>query len=224
LYQGNWSEAKEIKIEGTDAITFKQFLEFLYSGSIIIEETNALKLLSVAFTYGMTTLEDACSGFLGKTLEPENTLDVLSASLNLTKKELQLDCLTFIRSHPTEVLASKSFLEQPLLIVKMLILDDEFYTDELDLFESALKWGQNQLKIENSNQELSDVMSELVQIIRFPLIPAVKLINRVKNTGVVPIDVYVEALEFSASPRTATSEGVRFKKRKLPPKYANAEK
>jgi len=215
LLYGSWSEGEEIKVGNEiNPNMFRKLLEFVYGGSVQIDESNALPLMELAHKYSLLSLEEACASFLGKTLDIENVLPIYQISLTLSREDLSEVCLTFIRAHPSEVLGSKAFLDVGEDLATSIISDDELNMDEMDIFEAALRWGKH--KATENSEDLEQVMSGLVQVIRFPLIGASKLINRVKTTGVVPIEIYVEALEFSASPRTVTSEGNRFKKRKGP--------
>jgi len=141
-------------------------------------------------------------------------LPVYTVALQLQRNDLCDVSINFIRNRAKENFATNAFLEISEELVCSILSDDELAMEELDIFESAIRWGKH--RADANNEALESVMSSVVQVIRFPLIGASKLINRVKPTGVVPIELYVEALEFSASPRTVPMEGARFRKRKTP--------
>jgi hypothetical protein len=199
---------------------FRRILEFIYGGAVQIDEKNALPMMELAHKYSITNLEEACSSFLGKTLDVDNVLPVYTVALALQRKDLSDVSINFVRSKAKEVFASATFLDITEELLCAVMADDELAMDELEIFEAALRWGKH--RADSNSEPLESAMSSVVQVIRFPLIGASKLINRVKPTGVVPIELYVEALEFSASPRTAPMDGARFRKRKAPKMLATA--
>lgn len=74
-----------------------------------------------------------------------------------------------------------------------------------------MKWGENKAKIEN--RSLEKVLEKVIQNIRFPLIIPSDLIKIVKPhlNKVVPLDLYVAAIEFNSSSEALEKSGYNMK-------------
>jgi len=69
--------------------------------------------------------------------------------------------------------------------------------EEEELLDYVINWGNGQLKLkENIGKKLSDILSkELMQFIRWPLIPLQSLFEKYKRLEIIPDDEWIETME-----------------------------
>jgi len=87
------------------------------------------------------------------------------------------------------------------------VLQRELTLPELDIFQAVVKW-----LTKNGGDE--ETQRTLMEHIRFPLIAAQDLVSIVKPTKLVPLEFYLEAIEFHATTCTGTiASPIKFKPR-----------
>jgi hypothetical protein len=115
-------------------------------------------------------------------------------------------CVQLLAKKPAEVFETKEFTRLDAQTIIFILKNDFLEIDELELFLHICRWGRAQA---NQGEELKEILTEeIMQHIRYPLIPSEELYNQVKITGLIPPKQWVEALEF-----IVTGD-------ELPPKYA----
>jgi hypothetical protein len=115
-------------------------------------------------------------------------------------------CVQLLAKKPAEVFETREFTRLDAQTIIFILKNDSLEIEELELFNHICRWGRAQA---NQGEELKDILTEeIMQHIRYPLIPSEDLYNQVKVTGLIPPKQWVEALEF-----LVTGD-------ELPPKYA----
>jgi hypothetical protein len=88
---------------------------------------------------------------------------------------------------------------------------DTLAVEELDLFKAIIRWALYRKKRQKTT--LSEMVTPFLPYIRFPLINGIDLMRIVRATKVVPIDMYIEALEFASAPNSVTPIGKSYESR-----------
>lgn len=83
--------------------------------------------------------------------------------------------------------------------------------EELDLFNAVINWARH--KANQENKTLQEVCSKVLQHIRYPQISGQDLIKVVKPTGLAPVELYLQAIEYHATPNLVNTNSIQFKER-----------
>jgi len=217
LVLGNMKEAQQRQAEITDPTIkhdhFLSFLNHVYTGKTEISARNVMFLLNLAKMYSFPLLQKSCVSFVEECLVPQNALELLFSATNLNEVGISKKCLQLIRCNLATVLTDDAMKNLSATLLTEILADDLLDTKEEDLFAIAQRWI-------TQNPELSTTITQQVlSQIRFPLIPVQFLTTVVKSSQLLPIEQYLEALEFQSAPNVFQGDILkqkRFQKRKTP--------
>lgn len=158
-----------IIINDVSSAAFLEFLHFLYTDQIVLNESNAADLLRLAIKYRVNVLETQCKELIFSTVTDDNVCVFLDSALMEDWIELQYSCLNYIALNYDIVLKNKSLLDinQQTLLA---IIELEPVTDvkEFDVFKALIAWAdraceRSGLKPSGSNQrnKLGDVVKSI---------------------------------------------------------------
>ncbi|CAE7205269.1 BPM1, partial [Symbiodinium natans] len=120
------SVSKVIVIEDCDVVTFKAFLQFLYTDSLpdvkeLVAETSSMDgspplsqmqaLLAVSHKYQVTRLQRWCEWKLCQQLSTSEVCGLLCQAHLLQAKQLENACLSYMRDHMSQVLKLPAYAE-----------------------------------------------------------------------------------------------------------------
>jgi zinc finger protein, putative len=102
---------EEITIGWHDVKTFEILLDYMYTGNVVINETNVYELLKLSNHFLISKLKDYTGQYLEKFMTAENCLNIkeLADKYNLTA--LQESALNVIRDNITSILESGPLME-----------------------------------------------------------------------------------------------------------------
>jgi len=204
-----------IRIKDIEPNIFYLLLQFIDQARIEIEEYFVIDLLAAAHKYSLHDLEEGCLRYIGANICIDTVLSFYQTSLLYEKSFLSEKCLYWIQRRAEEVLKSESLLDTSEEVLYKIVQMNRLSIDEGELFRALLRWGEHHATIRNV--PLKDVMEPLIKNIRFPIIDGETLITVVKNSKVVPVEMYIEALEYHASPNHLLDIGhIRFQRREMP--------
>ena len=83
----NFTKENIIEIETVHGITLKALIDFIYTGSITINEQSVKDLLSGAHYLKLDDVKQFCFEFLQSHITADNALDILKAAIFITKTE-----------------------------------------------------------------------------------------------------------------------------------------
>lgn len=207
MFFGGMKEAESsmVHIPNIDFATMSSLVEFCHTGQVELNIKVCFPLLAAADQYQVAALKDACAAFVQRDLSLDNCCDMLHYSHAYKLDALEERCLCFVEQHAEAVLEQRNFLQLPVdaLIV---VLKRSLRAAEIELFKAVARWAGEQ---KPSKEDLDRVMHKL----RFPLINAKDLVSIVKPTGLVPIELYLEAIEFHATSSSANLDALQFQPR-----------
>jgi len=116
--------------------------------------------------------------------------------------------LSLIETLATEVFESNQFLQLDEDVVCSLCKSDMLHIDEIDLYKAVIRWGKGRCKDQENFSDLKDVLKNVNQHIRYPLIGTRDLIATVKPDGIMSKELYMWALEFNCSQESFQFENV----------------
>ncbi|UXI22946.1 gamma-glutamyltranspeptidase 1-like [Sarcoptes scabiei] len=218
-------------IEEFEPDVFRQLIEYIHTGCVILQARTLLGLMNAADYYGLEELRRACIGFVTCCI----TVDTVNSILASAERYIQYKCtkslvqrvLEFVDKHGNEVLSLGSFALLPEHVVRLILSREELKADELTKFQAALHWSQRSCDASCGTLDLRDVIANFLECIEFYKIPASILMREVHPLGVVPDYVIMNALAFQADPSSVDIRKVespnRFRRMTLPHAFNVAE-
>jgi len=184
----------EHSFKGLDSNLFQKFIEYMYTGAIVIDETKMEDYILLSDTLGLSSITKECFTLMIKNLDKDNVLPQLIKSFNKEFKydssELASLCLKFVEDKCFEVIDSDHWVKIPPKLMKDILTSSRLVVDELDLFNGLRRWGK----------ENKDLLKEYASFIRYPQIGIDDLKNVIKKSELCPNELYEEALEFHKNP------------------------
>ncbi|CAK9295476.1 unnamed protein product [Gordionus sp. m RMFG-2023] len=113
-------------------------INYLYTGTIIITESNACKLYQCCKIFELNSLEKLTISNIINFIDDQNALEYLGRDIsdNVNNAALGYLCNNFQR-----ITSTKEFLECSLTTLEKLIDEDDIKTrKEIDIFESVVRW------------------------------------------------------------------------------------
>jgi len=117
------SHSSVIEINDTKASVFKGFLEFLYLGKTVLNETSAIDMLDLADKYLLDDLKTFCENYLQLNTTVENCIKTFETACNYELPTLKKWMLSFFQKNVRKLVERKDFEETPkasyLVLLKM---------------------------------------------------------------------------------------------------------
>jgi hypothetical protein len=179
-------------------------IEYLYTGNLHITLDSAFAILGASDYLGLTKVNHVVADFVALNIDQEGVCKIImeckSGKYSFNTDYLMTKCTTFLEQHAPEVLAGDTWMSFDETFLIDLLQSDKICIEEPDLFHAIVKWGKYRLK---DDKCLSDVVSNLLKVVRFPLLSADFLVSVVKPLGLISKQLYMEALEWNISPKDA---------------------
>lgn len=159
-----------IQIDHVSSESFLEFIKFLYTDELEINQNNAADLMKLSIKYRVSVLEAQCKEIIFCKVSEENVCTFLDVSVQENWIEQQKLCLNFIAKNYGEVLKSKSILEINQNTLKEIIdLDPVSDVKEFDIFKTIIMWADRACERDGSrpsgcNQR--NKLGDIVKIIR----------------------------------------------------------
>lgn len=210
LFGSNMREKHEkvikIKDSSISSQNFKDLLYYVYTGTIMITEANAIPLVYLSQMYELNSLTESCLSFLKNHISAINALELYCTSEHIND-QFSKNCLKIIERETYQALSqSPMFVKLPENVLISILQSEKLTIEELELFNLVAKW----IKANDKNKEQTEVV---MRHVRFSQIPSKDLVEFVKPTGLAPMDLYLQALEFQASPNSFDCDSKQFQPR-----------
>ena len=212
MLYGNMKESneKEITLPSVDTKTFKALLLFAYTGKIELDSENCLGLLEGAHYFNVAVLENKCTDFIVTLLNVKNCCAIASFAYNKRFDVLVEKCLAFIYPNAYKVVEEASFKSLPSDLLLKFCQSPDLCVREIHLFLAVVQWCQHQ-KANISD----DIIRNVFQQIRYPLISVPDLLEKVRPTKLADLVLYTAALEFHHIPSKYGGPKIQLVRRKL---------
>ena len=198
MLYGNMKESneKEIELISVDTETLKALLSFMYTGEVELDTNNCYKILEAAQYFIVTSLENKCAGFIAGLLNTKNFCTIAAFANSKNSTILLEKCNNFLKHRIfsiDQIIHSPGFIQLPVQCIIEMCGSSEICVKEVDLFIAIKEW----IKHQDSLPE--DTRKNILQLIRYPLICASDLIEKVNPTGLVDPPLYQAALDYRLS-------------------------
>ncbi|KAB1267081.1 Kelch-like protein 29 [Camelus dromedarius] len=173
-------EKLELVLSNLQADVLELLLEFVYTGSLVIDSANAKTLLEAASKFQFHTFCKVCVSFLEKQLTASNCLGVLAMAEAMRCSELYHMAKAFALQIFPEVAAQEEILSISKDDFIAYISNDSLNTKAEELvYETVIKW------IKKDPVSRAQYASELLAVVRLPFIHPSYLLNVVDNEELI---------------------------------------
>ncbi|XP_030628655.1 kelch-like protein 29 [Chanos chanos] len=173
-------EKLELKMGNVGADVLELLLEFVYTGSLVIDSANAKTLLEAANKFQFNTFCKVCVSFLEKQLTAGNCLGVLAMAEAMNCTELHNMAKAFALQNFPEVAGQDEILSISKEDLVSYLSNDSLNTKAEELvYETIVKW----IKKDPANRVQH--ISELLAVVRLPFIHPSYLLNVVDNEDLI---------------------------------------
>lgn len=217
MFTNNLRESTETEIQmwSIDPPALKACIQYIYTGEVVLKESNVEKLLATASILQLSEVVEACCGFLVKQLHPSNCLGIRSFADRQSCSDLFRAAHNYTMEHFVEVTQNQEFM--------MLVADEVcnlFSSDDLNVpkeetvYYAVLAWANY-----DATSRRSDI-SKLLEHIRLPLLSPQFLSDAVDNNPLFKGDdkcqrLIVDAMKYHLLPeRRPLMQSERTKPRK----------
>uniref|UniRef100_A0A3P8UMG7 Kelch like family member 29 n=1 Tax=Cynoglossus semilaevis TaxID=244447 RepID=A0A3P8UMG7_CYNSE len=173
-------EMLELNMSNISADVLELLLEFVYTGSLVIDSANAKTLLEAANKFQFNTFCKVCVSFLEKQLTAANCLGVLAMAEAMSCTELHNMAKAFALQNFPEVAGQEEILSVSKEDLLSYLSNDSLNTKAEELvYETVIKW------IKQDPSSRVQHMSELLAVVRLPFIHPSYLLNVVDNDELI---------------------------------------
>ena len=197
MLYGNMKESneKEITLPSVDTKTFKALLSFAYTGKIEMNTENCLGILEASHYFNVAMLENKCTDFIVSSLNIENCCTIASFAYSKMFDALVERCLAFMYLNAYKIIEEASFKSLPSDLLLKFCESSDLRVREIQLFLAVVDWGLHQ-----KANITDDIIKKVLQQIRYPLISASDLLEKVHPTKLADLILYTAALDFHHMP------------------------
>ncbi|XP_071482630.1 kelch-like protein 5 [Diadema antillarum] len=217
MFTNNLRESHETEIQlwGMDPAALKACIQYIYTGEVVLKETNVEKLLATASILQLSEVVEACCGFLVKQLHPSNCLGIRSFADRQSCSDLLRAAHNYTMEHFVEVTQNQEFMmlgwEE---VCNLFSSDDLNVPNEETVYYALLAWAANETACRKSD------ISKLLEHIRLPLLSPQFLSDAVDTNSLFKGDekcqrLIMDAMKYHLLPeRRPLMQSARTKPRK----------
>lgn len=121
---------------------FKNMLNYIYTGSVELDEDNVLVVMYAAHKYQVYKLESLCCNFLYKKMDISNVLEIYEMT-KIFDNDIAKQCLQWVDDVFADITKCESFFNLKKATLMDLLKRDTLNISELNLFRSIYKWADN---------------------------------------------------------------------------------
>ncbi|XP_011504847.1 PREDICTED: kelch-like protein 17 [Ceratosolen solmsi marchali] len=201
--------------------TFRQFIHYVYTGKIMLQDSGIFEMLGLAQELGVEELWRSCEEHVSVTLSPSNACALLSAALDAQERILSVKgacssfierCFAYIGENAVDTVKTNAFCNLPKDAIIKLISSDYLGLEEEDVWRAVLNWAKYQTGVTQPTQHWTEEerarvcqhLSGVINHVRLLLIDSQVFAEEVEPTGAVPIELSLERYRYAALPNKHT--------------------
>ncbi|XP_014281208.1 serine-enriched protein isoform X2 [Halyomorpha halys] len=196
--------------------TFKQFIQYVYTGKIMLQDSGVFEMMTIAQDLGVEELKVTCEDHVTSTLSVLNACTFLAAALEIQDrasggkgtKSFVERCVTYIGENAMDCVKTNSFLNLPKDALVKLISSDCVALEEEDVWRCVLSWAKHQAGVtqptahwtEEERARVCQHLHGVINHVRLLLIDSQVFAEEVEPTGAVPMELSLERYRYAALP------------------------
>ena len=186
---------------------FKLLIDYIHTGSVMLQARSLLGLMNAADHYGLEDLKLACIRFMEHCI----TIDTVCSLLASAEKYIQYKStkilvqkmFEFVDRNAAKILSLGAFQQLPQHVVRIVLGREDLQATEIAKFNAAYRWTLRHVD-DQQGTSLKEGFEPFVDVIDFVAIPAKDLMQNVRKAGVVEDRIILNALAIQADPSSAT--------------------
>ncbi|CAB0038389.1 unnamed protein product [Trichogramma brassicae] len=204
-----------VRMPHVNSDTFRQFITYIYTGQIILQDNGIFEMLSLAQELGVEELRHSCEEHVSVTLSPVNACTLLNAALEAQDRVVSGKgacvsfierCFAYIGENAIDTLKTNAFCSLPKDAVIKLISSDYLGLEEEDVWRAVLNWAKYQAGVTQPTQHWTEEerarvcqhLAGVINHVRLLLIDSQVFADEVEPTGAVPIELLLERYRYAA--------------------------
>ena len=189
MFTGGFKENQmsEITLNDTSSEGLKCVLDAIYTGELSLSAENVCDIIPLANQLQLNEIVEHCGRFLAQNVSTQSCLSFLSVAEKYDLLETVDECNKFALENFDTISQSTEFRNLSKAQLCNYLPDNRLktYNGEIEVFRATLKWFQASRN--NSMRPLGDSpdLAELMQHVRFPLIPSDLLLDEVLTSRLI---------------------------------------
>ena len=211
MLYGNMKESneKEIELPSVDANCLRNLLTFVYTGQVEVTLAENQSLLLAAHYFNITALETKCIDAIAGSLTDLNWCKLTAFANQYQFDALLKQCYVYMQYNLDKIIHTPDFKCLPAECMIEICNNSEVCIKELDLFFAVNEWSDYQ-----KDALPEDTIKSVSQLIRYPLIHASDLVEKVGPSHHADQYLYRTALEYHVWPNSFNGPQDQIKIRK----------
>ena len=185
LFEIDGQDSSDIVMKDVDFDCLYFLVQYAYTGSIEINQTNVLGLLHSANYFQVTAVKSVCEKFFMEQISTDSCINLIILADKHDLDSLSNTCIRFLGEEFEKICTKDKFLELPMNVLIELLRSNDLVVLrhkmpllhgnlELSLFRGVLRYiSLSQFRSQN--------MVELLKSIRFPFIPKDEVTSELKK-------------------------------------------
>ncbi|XP_030767544.1 actin-binding protein IPP isoform X2 [Sitophilus oryzae] len=154
-----------VELHGVFPKTFEFILEFMYTGTVVVDKNNVEDLVIAADMFEIIEIITKCSYFLIDQLHETNAIGIYLFARDHNILELKVSAIRYIEEHFPKVIKEEEIYElEKDTFINFLCSEYLKIDSECEMFEAAIKWIKHD--IANRKPYVFDILKK----VRLPLI------------------------------------------------------
>jgi len=171
---------REIVIHEVEPSAMESFINYAYTGKIVISTSNVQNLMMGASFLQLTRVRDACAEFLQMRLTPQNVLGIRQFADSLGSLNLVTASEKYIQKSFKSVSESEEFMGINIDQILELVSRDELNIDSEEVvFMAVMRWIKNDVLMR------SGYLPQLLVRVRLPLLTPQYLADKVSSEEMI---------------------------------------
>ena len=186
---------------------FKLLVDYIHTGSVMLQARSLLGLMNAADHYGLEDLKLACIRFMEHCITVDTVCSLLASAEKYIQykstKILVQKMFEFVDRNAEKILSLGAFQQLPQHVVRIVLGREELQAREITKFNAAYRWTLRYVE-EHQEESPQEAFEPFVDVIDFAGIPARELMQNVRKAEVVEDRVILNALATQADPANST--------------------
>ena len=208
MFTGGFKENQmsEITLNDTSSEGLKCVLDAVYTGELSLSVENVCDVIPLANQLQLNEIVEHCGIFLTENISIHSCLSFLSIAEKYDLPEAVDECNKFFLENFDAISQSTEFTNLSKAQLCNYLSDDHLKTShgEIAVFRATLKWFQASRNNSVRSDDDSSGLAELMQHVRFPLIPSDLLLDEVLSSRLISensqvMKMVTEALKFHSA-------------------------
>ena len=143
----NDTPLNQLEVDGISYDAFMEIISYIYDDCFSFNKEYVYEVLTKSNYFGIVELEKLCIAAVTMSLDENNVclaFAYFSSLFGYSYPDMLKFCQKELEFYGIKALRTDAFLEIPLDVLRKIVLLDVIQCPEIDLFEQAIRWAENQ--------------------------------------------------------------------------------